>query len=71
MIFTKQTAACRAQHRNLVTDIQGMLGLWREHFNGLLNADTNTDGVEPEISIADDGIDIAPADYNEICKGEI
>ena len=28
----------------LIIYIQGMLGLWREHFDGL--CDTNTDGVE-------------------------
>ena len=57
-------AACRDQQGNLVTDIQGMLlGLWRKHFDGLLNGDTNTNKVEPEISIADDGIDIPPPPY--------
>ena len=40
-----------------------MLGLWREHFDSLLNEDTN-DEVEPEIPIADNGIDIPPHDYD-------
>ena len=47
-------AACRHQHGNLMADIQGELGLWREFFDGLLNGDTNTDEVEPEIPIAND-----------------
>ena len=50
-----------------MTDIQGMLGLWRKHFEGLLNEDTNTDEAEPEIAIADDGIDIPPSDYDVVC----
>ena len=49
-------AACRDQHENLMTDMQGMLGLWREHFDGLLNGDTNTDEVEPK-----------SLDYYEVC----
>ena len=48
--------------------MKGMLGLWREHFDGLLNGDTNTDEVEPEIPIADDGIDIPSPDYDEVCR---
>ena len=50
-----------------MTDIQGMLGLQREHFDGLLNGDTNTNEVEPEIPIADDGINIPSPDLDEIC----
>ena len=50
-----------------MTDIQGMLRLWRKHFDGLLKADTNSNEVEPEISNADYGIYIDPLDYDEVC----
>ena len=50
-----------------MTDIQGILGVFRQHFDGPINGDTNTDKIEPEIPIADDGIDIPPSDYDEVC----
>lgn len=50
-----------------MTDIQGMLNLWREHFNSLLNGDLNTEEAEPEIPITDDGVHITPPDYDEVC----
>ena len=61
-----EAAACRNQLGNLVTDYEGMLGVWSEHFDDLLDGDTNTHEVEPEIPIADGGIDIPPPDYDEV-----
>ena len=60
-------AACKDESGNLVTYIQGMLKLWRQHFNSLLNGDFNTEEAEPEIPITDDGIHIPPPDYDEVC----
>ena len=48
-----RATACRDQHGNLVSDIQGMLRLWRKHFDGLLNGNMITDEVEPEIPFTD------------------
>lgn len=61
-------AACRDENGNLVTDIQGMLRRWRDHFNGLLNGSTVAEEVEPDIPITDDGVDIPPPDYDEVVK---
>ena len=60
-------AACKDENGNLVVDTQGMLRIWREHFSRLLNGDINTDEAEPEIPITDDGVEIPPPDYNEVC----
>ena len=34
--------ACNDENGNLVTDVQGFLRLWRDHFSGLLNGDEDT-----------------------------
>lgn len=60
--------ACKDENGDLVTDIDRMLGLWREHFSGLLNGDDdNPEDVFPETPFANDGIDIPPPDYDEVC----
>ena len=46
----------------------GMIGLWRDPFNGILNGDTNTDEFEPQIPITDDGIEIPSPDCDELCS---
>ncbi|XP_054081972.1 uncharacterized protein LOC128919982 [Zeugodacus cucurbitae] len=56
--FKTGATSCRDQDGNLVSDVQGVLGLWREHFSDLLNGNECTtpgDG-EPDSPIDDDGI---------------
>ncbi|XP_054084799.1 uncharacterized protein LOC128921370 [Zeugodacus cucurbitae] len=66
--FKTGASSCRDQGGNLVTDVQGILGLWREHFSDLLNGSESTtpgDG-EPDPPIDDDGTDVPLPDHEEI-----
>ena len=68
--FKTGTTSCRDENGNLVTDIQGILGLWREHFSTLLNGDDEnnpaTGEADPETPALEDGVDIPPPDYDEV-----
>ena len=66
--FKTGATACRDKNGNLVTDVQSVLRLWRDHFAELLNGGDNTAAeVLPDTTIADDGVDIPPPDYSEVC----
>ncbi|XP_054089770.1 LINE-1 retrotransposable element ORF2 protein isoform X1 [Zeugodacus cucurbitae] len=66
--FKTGASSCRDQGGNLVTDVQGILGLWREHFSDLLNgSESTTPGdSEPDPPIDDDGTDVPLPDHEEI-----
>ena len=65
--FKTGAKSCKDAHGNMVTDAQGILKAWREHFSKLLNGD---DDINPaagvENPLTDDGVEIAPPDYDEV-----
>ncbi|XP_054082617.1 uncharacterized protein LOC128920129 [Zeugodacus cucurbitae] len=45
--FKTGASSCRDQVGNMVTDVQGILGLWREHFSYLLNGSESQEMANP------------------------
>ena len=64
---SKAAAACKDENGNLVAEIQGVLKLWREHFSSLLGCDNCEEGVYTDTPITDDGVEIPPPGYDEVC----
>ncbi|XP_054091878.1 uncharacterized protein LOC128924113 [Zeugodacus cucurbitae] len=66
--FKTGALSCRDRGGNLITDVQSIPGLWREHCFVLLNGGESTtpgDG-EPDSPIDDDGIDVPLSEHEEI-----
>ena len=50
--FKTGTSSCRDKDGNLVTDVQGTLAFWRDHFSKSLNGDDAEDSPGEVESIA-------------------
>jgi len=61
------SSACRDDDGNLVTDVQSMLSLWREHFSQLLAGDDdNNSAGEQAALVAEDEVEIPPPSHDEV-----
>ena len=61
-------SSCKDENGNLITDLQGMLSLWRKHFSTLLEGDDDTNTAFRDVPnpIDDDGVEIPPLSQEEV-----
>ena len=68
--FKSGASSRRDERGNLVTDVQGVLRLWRYHFSTLLRGEGDTNAATREdskpVTIDDYGVETPPPSHNKV-----